>query len=198
MKKNCLIGTSLALIIVGIMSVVIAAVEEPQPGPSRDNPAAGPQGRARTGERPQRVDFQQRMVEMMKRELGAADKEWTVIEPRLTKVMILSRDINPRGMGMMRPGRAGDDMAGRGPRGRQGQSPQASQSEKSEIQKATDALQETLDKSDASPDEVKAKLLALRNAKEKSKQELAKAQQNLKEILSVRQEAKLVLLGLLN
>jgi hypothetical protein len=33
---------------------------------------------------------------------------------------------------------------------------------------------------------------------EKAKQELAKAQQDLREILNVRQEAQLVLMGLLN
>jgi len=199
MKKRCLIGISLTVITVAIVSMVLAAVDEPQPAPSSsNNTAAGQQGRARPANRPQRVDFQQRMIEMVKQDLGATDNEWTVIKPRLTKVMTLSREINPRGMGMMRPGRPGDDMPGRNPRGRQGQPPQPNQAEKSEIQKATDALQEVLDKTDATPDDIKAKLLALRNAKEKSKQELAKAQQELKEILSVRQEAKLVLSGLLN
>ncbi|MBN2455181.1 MAG: hypothetical protein JXB29_01380 [Sedimentisphaerales bacterium] len=198
MKKRCLIVVGLALIIVTAMSVVFAAEEDPQPRPSRENTAAGQQDRPRRGDRTQRGGFQQRMVEMVKSELGATDKEWTVIEPRLTKVMTLSRDVSQRGMGMMRRGRRGDDTGGRGGRGRQGQPTQESQSEQSEVQKATNSLQEVLDKSDASPDEVKAKLLALRNAKEKTKQELAKAQQDLKQILSIRQEAKLVLLGLLD
>ena len=127
----------------------------------------------------------------MKNEIGATDKEWTVIEPRVTKVMTLSREVNRRGMGMMGRG-------GRGGRGRPGIPPQVSDSEQSEVQKAMDALQEALGKSDTSSDDIKAKLLALRNAKEKTRQELAKAQQELKQILSVRQEAKLVLWGLLN
>ena len=196
-KKRCLIVGSLALITVCVMSVVFAAEEDPQPRPRRDNTASGQQDRARRGDRSQRGRFQERMVEMVKSQLGATDKEWAVIEPRLTKVMTLSRDINQRGMGMMRRGRRGDERGDRGERGRQ-QASQANQSEQSELQKVTNALQEVLDKSDSSSDEVKAKLLALRNAKEKTKQELAKAQQDLKQILSVRQEAKLVMLGFLD
>jgi flagellar motility protein MotE (MotC chaperone) len=198
-KRNAMIVLASLLLIGLAISVVIAADDEQTPGEGAGNRPQ--QAGTRTpgqGEFRDRANFQQRMSEMIKSELGATDEEWTVIEPRLTKVMTLSRDVNQRGMGMMRGGRRGFEMGGRGGRDRPEQPPQTSQSEQSEIQKATNALQEALDKSDSTPDDVKAKLLALRNAKEKTKQELAKAQQELKQILSVRQEAKLVLLGLLD
>lgn len=193
-KRNALIVSASLLLISLAISIVIAADEKQAP---REGAGNRPQQvRVRTpgqGEFRDRANFQQRMVEMVKSELGATDEEWTVIEPRLTKVMTLSRDITQRGMGMgmMRRGRR------EGP-ARQEQSSQAAPSEQTEVQKSTDALQEVLDKSDAGPDEVKAKLLDLRNAKEKTRQELAKTQQELKQVLSVRQEAKLVLLGLLD
>ena len=198
-KRNVMIVLASLLLISLAISVVIAADDEQAPREGAGNRPQ--QARTRTpgqGGFRDRANFQQRMVEMVKSELGATSQEWTVIEPRLAKVMTLSRDVNQRGMGMMRRGRRGDERAGRGGRGSQGQPTQESQSEQSEVQKATNSLQEVLNKSDSSPDEVKAKLLALRNAQEKTKQELAKAQQDLKQILSVRQEAKLVLLGLLD
>ena len=118
----------------------------------------------------------------MKNELDVTEEEWTVIEPKLTKVMKLAREISPRGM--------------RGRGGRRG-GPERSESEQSEVQKAAIALQEVVIKSDTSSDEIKAKLKDLRDAKDKAKQELVKAQDELKESLSVRQEARLVLIRFL-
>lgn len=68
----------------------------------------------------------------------------------------------------------------------------------SPVQQASEALEQTLEKSESTTEDVKAKLLALRNAREKSKQELVKAQQELREVLTVNQEARLVLMGLLD
>ena len=50
----------------------------------------------------------------------------------------------------------------------------------------------------AKPEEIKAKLTALRAAKERATQELAKARQGLRQIMNLRQEAVLVLNGLLD
>ncbi len=67
-----------------------------------------------------------------------------------------------------------------------------------QIGKSTEELRKVLDNKDAKSDEIKAKLTALREAREKTKQELAKAQQELRGGLNVRQEAQLVLMGLLD
>ena len=193
MKKRCLMAVSLAVIIVSAMSVVFAAEDDPQPrrrrggggaaGVRRTRPAGGGgRGGARVAGRGSRGDYQKRMLETLKSELDATEEEWTVIKPKLTKVMKLARETGRRGM------RA----RGRGERDGQ------DKPEESELQKAAIALQEAVIKSDTSSDEIEAKLKDLRDAQDKAKKELAKAQQELKESLSVRQEAKLVLRGMLD
>lgn len=121
---------------------------------------------------------QQRMMERMKESLGAGDEEWKLLQPRLEKVMTLSRELS------------GARMFGNRPRG--GEQPAAPQSD---LVKARQDLQTTLENKDAAADVIKAKLTALREAREKAKQELTKAQDSLREILTVRQEAVLVMNG---
>ena len=55
-----------------------------------------------------------------------------------------------------------------------------------------------MEKDEAKRKEIKSKLTVLRKAREKAKRELAKAQKELSELLTVRQEAQLVLMGLLD
>jgi hypothetical protein len=59
-----------------------------------------------------------------------------------------------------------------------------------------EALRKAID-SDASAEDIKAKLADLRAARKKKEAELEKAQDQLRKILSVRQEAVAVTLGLL-
>jgi hypothetical protein len=59
-------------------------------------------------------------------------------------------------------------------------------------------LRETLNNKDAPADQVKAKLTALRAAQLAAAQELTKGRQNLRQIMTLRQEAVLVLNGLLD
>ena len=65
-------------------------------------------------------------------------------------------------------------------------------------QAASQALREVLEKDDTSPDEIRAKLTALRAAKESARQKLAAAQKDLRDVLTLKQEAQLVLFGQLN
>ena len=147
-----------------------------------------------------REQMRARMVERLKGQLGAKDEEWKVIEPRLQKVLDLSRQVDRPGRGMFfgRGGRRGpgretgtDRRPGRG-------SEATSEREMTAVEKAADELQKVLDSESAKTEEIKAKLTGLREAKEKIKQDLAKAQQDLKQILAVKQEAILVLAGILN
>ena len=66
------------------------------------------------------------------------------------------------------------------------------------MQKASADLQSTLEKDAPSAAEIKAKLTALRGAREKAKQNLIKAQQELREVLTLKQEAQLVMMGMLD
>jgi len=179
-----------------LVSAVLAGMLLAQP-PER--PEGGRRGQ-RTERRMNREEMRARMVERMKEQLGAKDEEWKVIEPRLQKVMDLSRQVDRRGRGMFfgRGGRRGpgrdadtESRPGRRPEGAPGR-------ETSAVEKAADELQKVLDSESAKAEEIKAKLTALREAREKAKQDLAKAQQDLKQILTVKQEATLVLGGILD
>jgi hypothetical protein len=127
----------------------------------------------------------ERQIGRIKEALQPSAEEWKVLEPKVTKVLTLTRQTGGMGMGMGR--RAGG----------QGNLPEFPRDE-SQIGKSTEELRKVLDNKDAKSDEIKAKLTALREAREKAKQELAKAQQELRGGLNVRQEAQLVLMGLLD
>ena len=162
-----------------------------QPGPRAG--ARGPRSQRPPGGQVDREQMRRMMTERMRERIGATDDEWKVMEPRLQKVMDLSRQLNAGGRMGMFFGRGG--RPGRGP----GQEPAgAPEREVTPVEKASEELQALLENESAKPDQIKAKLTALRTAKEKVKQDLAKAQQDLQKILSVKQEATFVLMGLLN
>jgi hypothetical protein len=183
-KKMVMIG----VVALGVALVVggLTIAQPPQGGPG------GPGGRFDPAQ------MQQRMMDRMKEQLGADDEAWKVLQPRLSKVMELNRDVSGGGRGGMfgmmgmRRNRGGND-AGPG-----GNRPQRDPSTMTAVEKAADALQTTLDNQSASPEEIAAKLKDLRAAREKAKQELATAQEELRKILTPRQEAQLVLMNQLN
>lgn len=97
---------------------------------------------------------------------------------------------NGGGPGPGGPPRGGPDGGFGGPGGPGGQSP-------SEVQQKQSDLRETLQNQEASPDELKAKVAALRDARARAKAQLAAAQEELRGLLSLRQEAVLVSFGVL-
>lgn len=133
-----------------------------------------------------------RMIERYREQLEiTSDDEWKVIEARVNKVMEARRNsmTGRGGMGFMAP-RGGNDGqqnrgGNRGNRGFGGSSPEAE-----DLQAALEAK--------ASSDEIKTKLAKLRDAKKAQQAALAKAQDDLRQVLSVRQEAAAVLMGLLD
>lgn len=182
-------GLGITLLLAIAVSLVFAQ-EEPQTGQRAPREAQQGQRMERGGRGGfDRAAMQERMMNMMQERMGASDEEWTVIQPRLSKVMELNRDTSSRG-GMFR-------MFGRGRRGRDQQRPD-DEAESSAVQKASAELQETLEKEAPSAAEIKAKLTALRGAREQAKQDLVKAQQQLREVLTLKQEAQLVVMGLLD
>jgi hypothetical protein len=138
----------------------------------------------------------QRMMERYRERLEVkSDDEWKLIQGRIEKVMEARREVGFGGGGFGfgrgggRPGgdnaqRGGDDQGGR--RGFRGGEPSA---EVQELQKAIEA--------NASADEVKAKLAKVREARKQKEAALEKTQEDLRKVLSVRQEAVAVLEGLL-
>lgn len=189
------------MITIGVAACVLALVigglclaQPPQGGRQR----GGDQGGQRPNFDP--AQMQQRRAEFMKQQLGASDDEWKVIEPRLNKVIELNRDVMAAGRGGMFFGRTrggpGGDQAGRG--GDRPRFPGQENRQPSAVEKATETLSTTLENQSASPETIKQQLTALRAARTKAQNDLAAAQQELRQILSLRQEAVLVLNGTLN
>jgi hypothetical protein len=122
----------------------------------------------------------------LKERTGATDEEWKVIEPKLNKVNDIRFDLMAGGFGG-RGGRGGDDNS-RGD----------SASPAGPVQSASRDLRNVLENKDASADQIAAKLKAFREARDKAKESLAAAQKDLKEILTQRQEAVLVVNSVLD
>ena len=194
------------MIIIGISACVLAlmigglSIAQPPAGggPGGAGGPGGPGGPG--GGRFDPAQMRQMMAQRMKEQLGADDEAWKVLEPRVTKVMDLNRQAQGGGRGMfgmmggMRGQRGGNNAGGQGTQGNR-RGPQQDPATMTPVDKAQEQLQTTLDNQSATPEEIKKNLTALREAREKAKQELATAQQELKKILTVRQEAQLVMMG---
>lgn len=173
--------------------------------------AAQRQGRARQGGIAQRpnasgrtnqVDpeaMRERMMQRMQQRLGASEAQWQVIEPALQKVMELARQLDSPGRNRRAPGgtpraqgQTGQARRERGPGLRSNVSGQPSA-----VQRAGDELQQLLSDSRATPEQIKAKLAALRQSRAAVAQELAQARAQLQGVLTIKQEATLVLTGVL-
>lgn len=142
--------------------------------------------------------FRQRMMERYREQLEVkSDDEWKVLEPRITKVMEARRDAGGfGGFGRGGPGgrRGGDGDQG-GDRRREGGEDRR-RAFGGEPNPDAEALQKAIE-SKASADEIKAKLAKYRESRKTREANLAKAQDELRKVLSVRQEASAVLMGLL-
>jgi Ca2+-binding EF-hand superfamily protein len=137
----------------------------------------GPPREAARGQRGQfdPARMMDNMVSRYKETLGSTDEEWKAIEPLLKKVLEARMQARIGGFGR-RPG--GESAAGANPE--------------------ADALRSTLDSQKATPDEIKAKLAAFRASQKKKDEALQKAREDLRKVLTVKQEANLVLSGVLD
>lgn len=132
------------------------------------------------------------MMENIRGQLKVTDDtEWKLVEGRVQKVMDARREVGVGGnMGRMfrRPGGEGDDQGRRrGPGG--GAFGQANPEQ--------EALDKAID-SKASKDELKSAMAKLRASKKDKESKLATAQEDLRKVLSVEQEAVALSMGLVN
>lgn len=125
-------------------------------------------------------------VNMQKKALGVTDEEFKALQPKIDEVR--------KAQDAARTG--GGGFGGRGGRGGNGGQPQ-DEATKSDIQKKVDTLQKLLDNKDSDVKDVQAALKDLRDARTANKVVLKKAQDELKELLTAKQEAQLVLMGTL-
>jgi hypothetical protein len=169
-----------------------------QGGGRRNRGGGGGQGGGPGGFDPEQM--RQRMNERMKEQFGVKDDaEWKLISERIEKVNDARREASGgRGMfGMMGgpggrgggPGGPGGDAGGGGGGRRGGGFGGTPLPEAETLQKAIEA--------NAPADEIKSKLAKYRTALKAKQEALEKAQEDLRAVLSVKQEAQAVLMGLL-
>lgn len=140
------------------------------------------------------AQMQQMLADMFKEILEVSDDEWTVIGPKVIKVMSFS--FQQRGIPMR--------MLGNRP-GMQGRQERANPERKTNFtfpgsggNTSMDDLQKVLDNKNSSADEIKMAVNKVREARQKAEQEKAAAQKELRELLTVRQEAVLISMQILD
>jgi Spy/CpxP family protein refolding chaperone len=132
------------------------------------------------------AQFQQRMLDNVRERLAFTnDTDWAAVQPLVQKVLDARRDVGFPGMGMMRRGGGGGDNPQGGRRGFFAPGPEA------------EALQKAID-DNAPTAQVKALLEKYRAARKDKEARFAQAQEDLRKVLTSRQEAQAALLGLLN
>lgn len=138
------------------------------------------------------AQFRERMMNRMKEEMGSTDDEWKVLAPKIEKVMTAQRETRAGGFG----GRGGP---GGGPGGDRGgdRGNNATDQPVSKVAQAQRDLRTTLENKSAAADEISKKLDAFRKARDAAKADLQAAQKALKEVVTQRQEAMLVMSGML-
>jgi hypothetical protein len=197
----------LAVVAVGMMVCVAGTTWGQERGEPGERGQRGGEWRERmqAGERPPMGEgrggawdpeqMRARMTERLKEQLGATDEEWEVLGPRVERVQTLQRQaaqgaLGGMAAGMLRGGGRGD--GGRDPRfARPGE-------EAGEVAQRTQALRQLLDNESATSEQIREGLSNLRAAREKTQSELKAAQAELRELVTQRQEAMLVMMGLLD
>jgi len=182
LRRRMLLGL-VCLGVVGGCWFVEALAQERQR--ERDRP---PEARQRGDRQRRMAEFRRRMEDRMRQQLGATEEEWKVLQPRIEKVQQLQRQIRFGFRGFDR--RMGRRDRGPGDRG-------PAEREQSEVEKKTEALRNLLDDEASSAAAIKAALDALRKAREQAEKDLAAARKELREVVTVRQEAQLVLMNIL-
>ena len=146
------------------------------------------------------AQIQQMLGDRFKEILELSDDEWTVIGPKVIKVLEMSfqQRGNPMNMRMM--------FGNRGPQGQQGPQGQRQFSQRGNNpafssgtgDESIQELQKLLENKNASAAEIKSLVTKVRKDREKMEQEKMAAQKELRELLTVRQEAILISMGLLD
>ena len=164
------------------LSLTIGYAQQGNPPP--DQGGAGGAGGARGGGRGggrgnfDPAQFQERMLQHFKEQLGSTDEEWTALKPLVQAVFDAQRQLREYES-------AGTAFGGRGGAGRQ-----------TEKRAEVAALEKALEAKDANA--VKTAVEALRKAKTEAKAKVTQAQTALREVLTAEQEARLVLQGFLD
>lgn len=203
--KSLIVAAALAAA-VPTLSYAQAAPADPNAGGGNggNGGGRGNRGGGQGGGNWDPAKMEQMMLDRMKTDMGAQDDEWKVIEPKLRKVMEDQRDLRsgmrggPGGFGGRRgPGGFGGGGGGGGGGGPGGGDPTAAPAPTTPVAKAAADLQTAL-KAGVADDGIDKKLSAYRDVRDKAKTDMAADQKDLKSVLTAKQEASLVLTGMLD
>jgi hypothetical protein len=164
--------------LVGMIMLAVTGMALAQ-APGGGGPGGGPGG----GRNFDPAQFRQMMMDRFKEQLGATDDEWKVLQPKIEAVQAAQRDARGGGFGGFGGGPGGGRNAD------QAQSP---------VQVAAQDLRQALDNKDTSADAIQKKLDAYREARAAANKKLQDTQKALMDLLTQRQEAVLVMMGMLD
>jgi Spy/CpxP family protein refolding chaperone len=138
-------------------------------------------------------EMRQRIMDRVKEQLEIkSEEEWKIIQPRIEKAMEARG-----GMGFGGMGRMGGPPPGRGPGGPDNNAADPNQNRRRmgpPPNPDAEALQKALE-AKASTEEIKAKLAKLRESRKEREAKMAQAMEDLRKVLTLRQEATAVLNG---
>ena len=181
-SKPTILLTALALAASTILANAQAPAAPAAPADGKNND--GGRQRGQGGQGGNFADIMARMNDRLKTSLKVTDEEWNVLKPLVEKVQTAQREAGAgRGFGGRGggPGGGGDNNT---PDTRHGAA-------------ESNALRTALESDSTSADDIKAKLAAVREVRKKGAASLAVAREDLKKVVTVRQEAVLVSIGLL-
>jgi len=140
------------------------------------------------------AEMRTRMMQRMQEQLDASDEEWTAMKPLIEQVMEARRGF---GRGFAFGGRGRGGRFGRGGEGRREAVDRVERDAPETVQKVR-ALREILDREDADAKTISRALADLRASRKRAEAKLVTARQELRNILTLRQEAMCVMSGLLD
>jgi hypothetical protein len=119
--------------------------------------------------------------------MKSTDDEWEILSPRIETIIHLQNEV-----------RAGRDPKGpREPKSNKPQSPDEPAKPMSEVLAKARELTATLFNEGAPASDVRMKVAAIREARAKAHHQLTSAQEELRQLLTYRQEAVLIIMGIL-
>ena len=159
---------------------LIGALAAGQAAGQKNAPQQAERGGRRSGR-----DWRQGYQERIKQSLEVTEERWQTLQPMIEKAQTLARQTRAARVGF-RLRRSG------APEGGESDQPQT------DMEKSVKELQTALGNKDAKPEEIQAKLELMREARKKAQEKHLEAQDELRKAVTPRQEAQLVLLGVLD
>jgi len=221
--RSRLIRGSAFVLATAISAAAFAQAQPTQPNPGVGGQPNGNQpaqpGQPGAGQVDRRAQFEGMMKQRddrLKTMLGATDDEFAILKPRIDNIQMINTRNMMQGFRMMmgqgstnnqnnafRTRPSGDAQG----QPKEGEKPAADPNAKANPWAAlmeetpslvrAQELQAALESKDTPATSIKDKLTALRAAKKQAKDELIRAQEELRQLCTVRQEATLVMMGIL-